>query len=79
MSAADTVDVVIPVYNAPELTQRCITSLYAHASPRLGKVIAWDNASSPETRQMLDELDFPGLLVLHAPPNLGFGGAANRG
>jgi GT2 family glycosyltransferase len=79
VSPASTVDVVIPVYNAPDLTRRCITSLYAYASPRLGKVVAWDNASSPETRQMLDELDFPGLLVHHAPKNLGFGGAANQG
>lgn len=79
VSPVDTVDVVIPVYNAPDLTHRCVTSLYAEASSRLGKVVVWDNASLPETRQMLDGLEYPGLSVHHAPENLGFGGGVNRG
>jgi len=72
------VDVVIPVYNACELTRRCIESLYTHAASHLGRVLVHDNASEPETRDMLDSLDFPGLEVVHAEQNTGFGDAVNR-
>ena len=48
LAAAELVDVVIPVHNAPELTRRCIESLLAHASPRIGTVYVQDDASDVE-------------------------------
>jgi GT2 family glycosyltransferase len=72
------IDVVIPVYNAPELTRRCIASLYRCIGPRLGQVLVHDNASGAETRAMLDALDYPGLSVHHAAHNSGFGGGVNQ-
>jgi len=75
----ETVDVVIPVYNAPAATRACIESLYAHAGHRLGSVYVHDNASGPETARMLDALSLPRLRVHHAPVNTGFGDAVNQG
>jgi GT2 family glycosyltransferase len=72
------IDVVIPVYNAPELTRRCIESLYRHAADRIGHVHVYDNASAAETRDMLDALALPRLRVHHAERNTGFGDAVNR-
>jgi GT2 family glycosyltransferase len=66
------VDVIVPVYNAPELTRRCIESLLAHSAPHVREILAWDDASGPETRSMLDALRLPTLRVHHAPHNQGF-------
>ncbi len=77
-AAAAPIDVVIPVYNAPALTARCIESLYRCVGPRLGHVYVHDNASGAETRDMLDRLDYPRLCVHHAERNSGFGGGVNQ-
>lgn len=81
MEAGDSsaVDVVIPVYNAPELTSRCIDSIYHHIGHRLGDVYVHDNASEAPTATMLDSLRHPSLRVHHAPKNTGFGDAVNQG
>jgi N-acetylglucosaminyl-diphospho-decaprenol L-rhamnosyltransferase len=73
------IDVVIPVYNAPEATLRCIESLYKHSSAHLNRVLIEDDASAPEVARMLDGLALPGLSVVHAPQNTGFGRTVNRG
>jgi glycosyltransferase involved in cell wall biosynthesis len=52
--AALSVDVVIPVFNAPELTKRCIDSVMTHLKQSIGTVYVQDDASSDETRAMLD-------------------------
>jgi GT2 family glycosyltransferase len=75
---ADAVDVVIPIYNAPALTRRAIDSLYRHIADRIAELVAWDDASGSETRDMLDSLDHPRLRVVHSPENTGFGEAVNR-
>ncbi len=75
--AAATVDVVIPVYNAPLLTRRCIDSVikYLHASIR--NIHIQDDASNAKTRNMLDSLIYPQLHVFHAPENQGYGKSVN--
>jgi GT2 family glycosyltransferase len=73
------VDVVIPVYNAPELTRKCIDSLYRHVEHRIGSVLVHDNASDEPTARMLDALSHPRLDVYHAPANTGFGSGVNQG
>ncbi len=72
------IDVVIPVYNAPELTRRCLESLYREVGSQLGHVYVHDNASGAETRALLDALEFPGLRVHHAARNTGFGDGVNQ-
>ena len=52
MQRSDAVDVVMPVYNAPELTRRAIDSLYAHLGERIAELVAWDDCSAEPTRAM---------------------------
>jgi GT2 family glycosyltransferase len=66
------VDVIIPVYNAPELTRRAIESLLARCREHVHEILAWDDASGPETARLLDSLRIPELRVHHAPRNQGF-------
>jgi GT2 family glycosyltransferase len=72
------IDVVIPVFNAPDLTRICIETLYRHCAEWLGNVHVYDDASDRATACMLDELRFPGLSVHHGERNVGFGEAVNR-
>lgn len=76
-SAAKTVDVVIPVYNAPELTKRCIDSVVAHLGESLQRVLIQDDASGSETREMLDHLPYACVEVCRAEKNQGFGLTVN--
>jgi GT2 family glycosyltransferase len=78
MPIAEPIDIVIPVYNAPELTRACIESLYTHVERQIGTVHVHDNASGAETACMLDALRYPRLSVVHARKNTGFGDAVNQ-
>ncbi len=73
-----TVDVVIPVYNSPELTQRCIASVINHLSADIRNLHVQDDASDFATRTMLDTLNYPQLRVHHASENQGYGKSVNE-
>jgi GT2 family glycosyltransferase len=72
------IDVVIPVYNAPELTRRCIDSVVACLGRSIEHIYIQDDASGAETRQMLDHLPYKCIHVHHAPKNQGFGASVNE-
>lgn len=72
-----TIDVVIPVYNAPEFSKRCIDSVVAHLGSSIRTIYIQDDASGPETRVMLDSLSYPQINVFHAPDNQGYGSSVN--
>lgn len=72
------IDVVIPVYNAPELTRRCIDSVVACLGRSIEHIYIQDDASGTETRQMLDHLPYEHIHVHHAPKNQGFGASVNE-
>ena len=72
------IDVVIPVYNAPELTRRCIDSVVACLGRSIEQIYIQDDASGTETRQMLDHLPYEHIHVHHAPKNQGFGASVNE-
>lgn len=76
-SYSERIDIVIPVYNAPVLTRRCIDSVIAHLGESIHKILIHDDASDSETRAMLDHLPYPCAEVLHAEKNEGFGMAVN--
>ncbi|NBQ70930.1 MAG: glycosyltransferase, partial [Nitrosomonadaceae bacterium] len=77
-TAAPIIDVVIPVYNATELTKRCIDSVVAYLGSSIRTVHIQDDASGAETRTMLDNLSYPQLHVYHAPENQGYGKSVNE-
>jgi GT2 family glycosyltransferase len=78
MSAMTSIDVVIPVYNAPALTRRCIESVVACLSQSIRYIYIQDDASGAETREMLDNLPYNGLHIYHSPRNQGFGASVNE-
>jgi GT2 family glycosyltransferase len=76
------IDIVVPVYNAPDDLRACIASVLActHGDYRL--VVIDDASPDPAVAGMLAELDakaLPHVTVLRNPSNLGFTGTANRG
>lgn len=76
-TAAPIIDVVIPVYNAAELTKRCIDSVIACLGSSIRTIHIQDDASAAETRAMLDNLSYSQLHVYHAPENQGYGKSVN--
>ncbi len=72
------VDVVIPVYNAPDLTRRCIDSVVAHLGQSIRYIYVQDDASGAETREMLDQLPYERVRVHHSVKNQGFGLSVNE-
>jgi GT2 family glycosyltransferase len=78
MPAKPSVDVVIPVYNAPVLTRHCIDSVVACLGESVRHVYVQDDASDIETRAMLDQLPYEHVHVHHAQKNQGFGASVNE-
>ncbi len=76
--AIPSVDVVIPVYNAPTLTRRCIDSVVAFLGRSIGRIYIQDDASGAETYQMLNHLTCERIHVQHAEKNQGFGASVNE-
>ncbi len=75
---APSVDVIIPVYNAPELTKCCVDSVIAHLGHAIGVIYIQDDASDTETCAMLDSLSYQQVHVYHAPQNQGYGKSVNE-
>lgn len=76
-TATPIIDVVIPVYNAAELTKRCIDSVIAYLGTSIRTIHIQDDASGVETHAMLDNLSYPQLHIYHAPENQGYGKSVN--
>lgn len=76
-SIAPLVDVVIPVFNAPEFTKRCVDSVITHIGSAIQYVLIQDDASDRETHDMLDHLPYQQLRVHHVSVNQGFGASVN--
>ena len=75
---APSVDVIIPVFNAPALTKRCIESVISYLGSSIQAIHIQDDASDRETATMLDQLSYPILHVVHAPHNQGYGASVNE-
>ena len=75
--AVKSVDVVVPVYNAPVLTRRCIDSVISYLGKSIEHIYIQDDASDTETREMLDNLPYECVHVHHSQKNQGFGASVN--
>lgn len=74
-------DIVIPVWDQPERTRRCLESLAA-CTPRQARLILVDNGSQPPARELLEQFSREGRLpakLIRNGENLGFIRAANQG
>jgi GT2 family glycosyltransferase len=74
---APSIDVVIPVYNAPVLTRRCIDSVVSCLSESIEHIYIQNDASNTETHEMLDSLPYDITHIYHSIKNQGFGASVN--
>ncbi len=81
-NASAPVDVVIPVYNAPDDLARCVDSVLAHTRDSYRLVLIDDASPNPAIRAYFEKLRsraLPQVVLLANEKNLGFTGTANRG
>lgn len=76
------IDVVIPVYNAPDDVRTCHASVLAHLRPDVRVVLIDDASPDPRIAPLFEEIALQGhpqVVLLRNERNLGFTGTANRG
>lgn len=76
------IDVVVPVYNAPDDVRACVDSVLAHLRPDVRLVLIDDASPDPRIGEYFAELEaraHPQVVLLRNDENLGFTGTANRG
>ena len=75
------VDIVIPIYNARELTLKCVASVLKHATGDYRLVMVDDKSTDPDMLPALRAVrdSHPRAVLLENPENVGFVGTANRG
>lgn len=71
------VSIIIPVYNKWQFTYQCLRSLKRNTRGYSYEVIIVDNASSDETKMLLEQI--PNITYLRNNTNLGFSRACNQG
>ncbi|MBE7523807.1 MAG: glycosyltransferase [Burkholderiales bacterium] len=82
MDRAPVVDVVVPVYNAPDDVRRCVASVLDRTPPVYRLVLIDDASPDPRVADVLRSIaaeGHPEVEVLANGKNLGFTGTANRG
>ncbi|MBO9661413.1 glycosyltransferase [Dokdonella sp.] len=79
-AAAAHVVVVVPVYDAPELVERCLDSVLAHTTGRARLIVVDDASPDPRIAPLLARYaGLAGVEVLRNASNRGFTASANRG
>lgn len=70
--------IVVPVFNAPEETRRCLDALKRHSPPDLAVVVIDDASPDPAIAELMNSLPEAWVRVRNET-NLGFVGTANLG
>lgn len=79
-AAAAHVVVVVPVYDAPELVERCLDSVLKHTTGRARLIVVDDASPDPRVAPLLARYaGLGGVEVLRNASNRGFTASANRG
>lgn len=76
------IDVVVPVYNAPDDARACVASVLEHTQGSYELVLIDDASPDPRVQEFFAELAaraLPHVTLLVNERNLGFTGTANRG
>jgi GT2 family glycosyltransferase len=78
--SADEVAIVVPVYDAPVLVERCLESVLAHTTGRARLIVIDDASRDPAIAPLLARhASRGGVTVLRNAGNRGFTATANRG
>lgn len=80
-STSTMIDIIVPVYNAPDDVARCIASVLRHTKDDDYRLILINDASTdPAVTDVLKKFESePQIVVLHNEKNMGFTATANRG
>ena len=79
-AAAHDVAIVVPVYNAPLLVERCLDAVLAHTTGRARLIVIDDASPDPAVAPLLARYaHIRGVEILRNPSNRGFTATANRG
>ena len=81
-AAAHPIDVIVPVYNAPDDVRTCIESVLANLRPGVRVVLIDDASPDPRIAEVFSTpalRSHPQVTLLRNATNLGFTGTANRG
>lgn len=74
------IDIIIPIYNAYDDLQKCISSILTHTNLEHHRMILVNDASpDPRISPYLRTLEKTNVVVLANEKNLGFSGSINRG
>jgi len=80
--SAQPVDIVIPIYNAPDDVRRCVASVLA-CTPEAHRLVLIDDASTdaavPDVLREIEQRGAGHVAILRNERNLGFTATANRG
>ncbi len=77
--APERIDVVIPVYQAPEAFARCWAALLAHTDLSRHRALLVLDGPQPEATEALLEAPIPGVEILRNPERRGFVASVNSG
>ena len=77
--APEGVDVVIPVYQAPEAFARCLAAMVAHTDLSRHRAILVFDGPQPDATEALVASPIPGVEVLRHPERRGFVAGVNLG
>lgn len=79
-AAAADIAIVVPVYDAPELVERCLDAVLARTTGRARLIVVDDASPDPRVAPLLARYaGVPGVEVLRNAANRGFTATANRG
>ncbi len=78
MTFAYDFSISIALYNKVELSKKCIESLLKTAGSLSFELLLFNNNSNDQTKDFIENLDFPHKVITHNPANLGFGYAHNE-
>ncbi len=81
LSVADRCDIIIPIWNQPELTARCLESI-ERCTEAPARLILVDNGSEAPSQELLERFRTrrgESARILRNPTNLGFIKAVNQG
>jgi GT2 family glycosyltransferase len=63
--------VVVLTHSRVHLLRKCVENVLGRTSPATREIVIWNNASTDGTREYLDSLDDPRLMVVHHDSNIG--------
>ena len=79
MKSFEDVSIIIPAYNEQKTIKSVLDSINNNIGSRIGELIVVNDCSSDETREILENLNIPNLIIINNSRNKGYGGSLKAG